>query len=79
MAWETRGRGSGPYYYFSKMVGGKVKRQYLGKGEQARQAAAQVAHARPNALHRPRPYKPQRHDSRLRMRPCKSSVNSPIF
>jgi hypothetical protein len=43
MAWESRGRGSGPYYYHSKKVAGKVKRQYLGKGEQARQTAAQVA------------------------------------
>ena len=43
MAWETRGRDNGPYYYHSKKVAGKVKRQYLGKGERARQAAAQVA------------------------------------
>ena len=43
MGWETRGRGCGPYYYQSTKVAGKVKRQYLGKGEQARQAAAQVA------------------------------------
>ena len=43
MPWEMRGKGSGPYYYQWTKVAGKAHRQYLGKGERARQAAAQVA------------------------------------
>ncbi|QDV37428.1 hypothetical protein [Tautonia plasticadhaerens] len=31
MGWEFRG-GSGPYYYRARKIGGKVVRQYIGRG-----------------------------------------------
>ncbi|HID75771.1 MAG TPA: hypothetical protein EYP56_07215 [Planctomycetaceae bacterium] len=38
MAWEYRGK-HGPYYYRSRRVGGRVVKEYLGRGEAAHWAA----------------------------------------
>jgi hypothetical protein len=45
MAWETRKRG-GRYYYRCQRVGGRVIKQYIGRGPVAEAAAREDQHAR---------------------------------
>lgn len=39
MGWETRERGTGSYYYRSKRVGGRVRKEYQGHGRLGQLAA----------------------------------------